>query len=478
MDNNSFLNKFKGRTEIVGKEGLIGVMNNLHNNIIGYEQKQKINTPLKFKRNKILDNEYSYIESIVKDEFNKNINFIPQLKSSIISNKVPDNIESQKIINNNSNIINITNKNEKQNYGINSGIKNNIKKFNYKSLENPKRLFKLVDNAYMGQNGVINKENLNIKSCILKKNKNKKLPIIVSHGINKEKNNLNKNNILKVNKSYEKNNTFNINLKKQILNQNLYHKNNEDLAEKNIDKKYKKLNTFKEENLNKNKLSELYIKRNFSEIFSSRNILRQKSSIENIEKTYNNILNKIKKDFTLLDTLKDKINKIQKNNSFINEYKYRENLNKNNYELKNNNNNNINNINNINTYNNKNNSKNLNINMNNIKDNMKNINNHNQYNNNNNNIINASDLNKNKIEEQKENYLNNCSDNYKKFDIKLEVINEEEDDKNTTNINNIENEKKQNYLEVLMNQRLYYQNNKIPDNSRFKLNQFNNIIDI
>ena len=30
MDNNSFLNKFKGRTELVGKEGLLGIMNNLH----------------------------------------------------------------------------------------------------------------------------------------------------------------------------------------------------------------------------------------------------------------------------------------------------------------------------------------------------------------------------------------------------------------------------------------------------------------
>ena len=41
MNKNSFLNKFKGRTEIVGKEGLLGIMNNLHMYIIGYPKPKK-----------------------------------------------------------------------------------------------------------------------------------------------------------------------------------------------------------------------------------------------------------------------------------------------------------------------------------------------------------------------------------------------------------------------------------------------------
>ena len=50
---------------------------------------------------------------------------------------------------------------------------------------------------------------------------------------------------------------------------------------------------------------------------------------------------------------------------------------------------------------------------------------------------------------------------------KLDIINEEEEDKNTTN--KYKFIKKKNFLEVLMEQRLNYQN-KIPDDSIFKLN--------
>jgi len=41
MDNNSFLKKFQGRTELIGKEGLLGVMNNVHINVNDYKYNQK-----------------------------------------------------------------------------------------------------------------------------------------------------------------------------------------------------------------------------------------------------------------------------------------------------------------------------------------------------------------------------------------------------------------------------------------------------
>ena len=39
--NDSFLNKFRGRTEVIGRGGIIDIMNNVHINVNDYQVKQK-----------------------------------------------------------------------------------------------------------------------------------------------------------------------------------------------------------------------------------------------------------------------------------------------------------------------------------------------------------------------------------------------------------------------------------------------------
>ena len=75
MDNNKFLKKYSGSSELVGREGPLGILNNLHANISGYKpiKIKKIKQPTK------PEPDYSYVSSIVKEDFNQNKNFIPQL---------------------------------------------------------------------------------------------------------------------------------------------------------------------------------------------------------------------------------------------------------------------------------------------------------------------------------------------------------------------------------------------------------------
>ena len=40
MENELFLKKFKGSCELLGKEGPIGILNHLHNNITGFKPKK------------------------------------------------------------------------------------------------------------------------------------------------------------------------------------------------------------------------------------------------------------------------------------------------------------------------------------------------------------------------------------------------------------------------------------------------------
>ena len=75
MDNNLFLKKFSKSSELVGREGPLGILNNLHTNIKGFKP-QKIK---KIKEPKKPEPDYSYVSSIVKEDFNQNKNFIPQL---------------------------------------------------------------------------------------------------------------------------------------------------------------------------------------------------------------------------------------------------------------------------------------------------------------------------------------------------------------------------------------------------------------
>ena len=81
-----FLKKFSGQMELVGKEGLLGIMNNLHTNIIGFKPK-KIRKP----KIKIKIKPYEYVSSIVAEDFNKNQNFVSQLHKLSIFLKMPKN---------------------------------------------------------------------------------------------------------------------------------------------------------------------------------------------------------------------------------------------------------------------------------------------------------------------------------------------------------------------------------------------------
>lgn len=100
MENKLFLKKYSGSCELVGKEGPLGILNNLHNNIIGYEPKKQV---IKIKRPKknqeVID--FSYVSSVVKDDFNKNKNFVPQMSVLLKQMRFKDNQIYNNIVKNN-----------------------------------------------------------------------------------------------------------------------------------------------------------------------------------------------------------------------------------------------------------------------------------------------------------------------------------------------------------------------------------------
>ena len=96
MENNLFLKKFKNSCELLGKEGPVGILNHLHNSIKGYKPKKIIKKITKIKQQKNPEYDYSYVSSIVKADFNKNINFMPQL--SVLLN--PMKFQNDEIYNN------------------------------------------------------------------------------------------------------------------------------------------------------------------------------------------------------------------------------------------------------------------------------------------------------------------------------------------------------------------------------------------
>ena len=437
MDNDKFLKKFKGRTEQVGKEGIIGIMNNLRMNIVGNKEKPKKHLSVRIKRKQYPDNDYSYVSSIVKEEFNKNINFVPQIKNYSLLLKIPNSDEN---INANNN------RYGKANLKINSNVlKNNCYKIN-KSMENPIKLFKFTEQNKTRDKG-INIDNKNINN-----NKKIQLPLIISQKKEPENNIMNKKKPLTKNYSYEKSHMFGPILRSNsnMLKGNSYRNIQKIIINNDLNNKRK--NNFSQENMNNEIRKQEFINSNN---LSSGNLINKDNNKNEIDiaKTYNKILNKLNNNYLLLDSIKNKINKIQKNNSIldINNNSEHKNINKNNHINDNNHNNNIIYNNNLN--------KSYNINL---KD--TNISNR---------IINNNEL-FFKGKNGKRSFTS--SDSKPKLlglNNKLDVINEEkDDDKSTINVINNDNKmlmRKQNFLEILMHQRYMYQN-KLPDNSRFKLN--------
>ena len=585
--NDSFLNKFRGRTEVIGRGGLIDIMNNVHINVNDYQVKQKKQN-FKKGRKKSPKDEYNYITSEISKEFNKNKNYVPQLRSLSMSLKPNKNNEINKNNNKNNNT-NINNKvkveNNKKNISLGVSQKNidiqktekikniDIKKnkkgeqnskaneYLTKSKEKPIKLFK-----YLNQNENIKNENKqskdknnNIKKeeiknsirisqspdnkqnnnkNILKESKNKnkiniQLPSINPNSASpKEKKNILKNLKVKANKSYDRVNTFTPNIKNNINIQNNESNKNYQSLKVILGNKIK--NNKKENNIfHNNSLSLPKIDVNKKIRSPSNKNLKVYNNQRNInmQNDYNNVLNNIRKDFLLLDSIKKGTNLYEDNdnltdrnsqNQKINYQTNNQSINNNSNNIKrinkkndnflqksynknsneiylnndSNNNNNIHSMNNINYYNYNNSQNNLYNNNNNIY-NIKNFNNRNDNNyfNDFNNIenMNYRYSNDNKKINDKIQYSNNGgiffgSQEKKKahtsfdsppvlpgFKQKLDIINEEDEDDNKyiTDIqinNNLGNNRNLNTLEILMNQRRFYQN-KMPNNSRFKLKQ-------
>ena len=527
MDNNSFLKKFQGRTELIGKEGLLGVMNNVHINVNDYKyvQKPKKQINIRLQRPNLKD-QYNYISSEISREFNKNKNFIPQLKSA--SNRYSNNKENNKNSSNNSqnkiknkneknynNNMNSPTKNNKKNNENNFPMENRINRHINKAMEKPIKLFKSFEqninnnpNKYQNQNYQVEKPNKrpnqdlnrniysninNNRRNLSSKNRepimklNLKLPLIVSQS-KRQENNINKNSKQNVNKRYEKKNTFTPKIKNNIL-KNINFKNNytEESEERpkslkkaiegkmGNNKKKNKHNTFQGVSLsNKIKLPKINDNRNNNT--SSKNLLKKNNNTEiyTTNPRNNDVLNNIKRDFKMLDSLKNH-GKIQKNKSFKekNEHKNSMNINNNivNNQYKNRVSNNNNYNYNINNFNNNNNMNYL-YNSNNKINSRNNMNYYNEkrkvsksfdddqfYNDFNENRVNTSFGRPQRLQD---------------FNERLDIINEEEEDRFITNsqnnyFNDGNNRQSQNILEILMNQRRNYQN-RLPNNSRFKLN--------
>lgn len=466
MDNDLFLKKFQGRTEVVGKEGNLGLMNNLHMNIIGYKKKPKDNSGIRIKKKRTLDNDYSYVTSVVKEEFNKNIDFVPQLKNLSISMKLQNNDENK------INKLNI-NRIKRDERNGNNEIKN-LRIIN-KSMENPIKLFKFKKNDEREKYNKINNNNLSIK-----------LPMISSRKIESEKKYLNKNikiirnNSIEDKKNYNNNNGININ---DSLKQKSFQKIQK-ISLRNNRNNNKAINSYSKDEYidNKTKLAEYNKNKNIS--LSSRNILNRnnlKSNFE-IEKAYNDKLNKLQSD---LDYIKKQIKRNKQNNNLFNQNNNiieNDNRANNDYDY-------MNNINNRNQNYNKNSLKNsYKASINNIN-NLKNFFTINSINNNDNN---AYENNKIIKFYDKNNRLNNY---YKKDEIfdsgqkekraftsdkkqnlfglnnKMDVIYEESETKAKDIMNNDRQIDNKNFLEKIMEQRQFYQN-KIPDDSIFKLNPY------
>ena len=557
-NNQSINNKFKGRTDPIGKRALKKLINNYNiNNNNKFRQKRTEDIMPRIKTNQYSKDKYNFLSNQNKSqEINYNKKYISNSnnKSSIIiksnssgnikksnSNK---SIEIKKKISsrinqiNNNNIIDVNNNsynfNKKNNY-INKNINNKIKELKNKFEEKPFKLYNSIDksqkinNNILFQNNKLNKSPSNniIKNKIINKDnyflsnknlinnnkdfkdKNKiKLPLIISSPSSKNK---------KKAKNYERIKTFTPYFNNQGKIQNRYQndisKNRKEIlknsAVRRLNNSKEKGNTFQNESIGK-KMK--YIKNNINS--SNTNILKKINTNKNgnIKNIKHNLLNQNSKNkiiksqsfVSLTNINKDSKNHILLANSNNNKEKFDSNAkikiksynkNKKKEKIKNNpfyndfDNNkdmmaNIYHMNNIkNSYENK-------YNILDFHDNSNNNNYMNNYNNNKNkksrlfdknkinnitikDYINNFDINQRNNNSNINNYHSIQEDNraITSFDtpplLLPNIQSGVEYDKQNMN-NNYIDENNDNIIEILMNQRLNYQN-KIPNNSRFKI---------
>ena len=401
MDNNKFLKKYKGSCELVGKEGPLAILNNLHTNIIGYK-------PIIIKKRKKVKNkepDYSYVQSIVKDDFNQNINYNPQLNNLLIGGRLRNNnFMYINVVKSKGNNNNEENKNFMDNSNFNKDL---IRKKNKSGTVNikPKYINKLNnDNENTNQKQLYksksNLTNFNIDSKEI-------LPLIKLRQQNKNQITPSK----ELNKKSKNKKIFTPILKRQ--NQRI-NRNNFSLN---------RINFNNEELLKRNK-STINIRSSNNNIFPN-NIINNMNNDENYIYNYryrdnysendNNMVNKI--------LLKDEERKINVRKKIINDRINQINKNESGYLLNNKN---------ILTY------KNLNS-LDNYYNNIKNQ----KYDFNTNEIL---------VSKNKKNYNNFQDEN------NLYIINEVDEESNKKTINNIYNdmESSPNELEILMKQRQNY----------------------
>ena len=79
MKENSFLKKFKGRMEQIGKNGYKEIFNNVHINIVDY-----IKNSQKVKKNKRKVDKEGQMKSEINKDLNKNNNYTPHSKNQTL----------------------------------------------------------------------------------------------------------------------------------------------------------------------------------------------------------------------------------------------------------------------------------------------------------------------------------------------------------------------------------------------------------
>ena len=488
MKENSFLKKFKGRMEQIGKNGYKEIFNNVHINIVDY-----IKNSQKVKKNKRKVDKEGQMKSEINKDLNKNNNYTPHSKNQTLSPKKNrseefvkfNNINNIQYNNNNKNIFNIkskieNNKNktkekEKPVKLLKNIIINNKKnnKENNKSIQ--KQNMKDNINTNIKNNKINSKEKINNKinksnnlqnSIKLKKNLPKIPQMMNSPKKNINSNLLIKNPIIFLNKSQKRAISHTPKLKdinisnSQIINDKLKRSYNIGLNQEKRDLKNYALN--KQYNLPKIDNQPKKLK----EIENDKNI-------KLFTKQKNKILNSIKNDFLMLDSLKNK-SLIVGNNKLMEENKYYKN-NKNNQDnqINNYNNNNKNTINKkLNYYINSNDSNDIKIKIDTDNKNSRNYYQNNLYNINEN-INSKEEILPGVSEEKKPHTSFDYPQNIPKLKNKLDVIHEENEDDNKyiTDVkfnNSLESKENLNSLEILMKQRAHFQN-KMPNDSRFKL---------
>jgi hypothetical protein len=193
-------------------------MNNVHINIVDYIHKQK-----KVKKPKVKVDKFEHIKSEVVEEFNKNINFIPQTKN--ISASVKRNKKDEAENADKSDFLNKTHKHSSYNeisILLNKNIKNN-----YKSKNKEKKRIN------MSKDFIDEKKNVLDKESPIKPNSKKKKPEIgrISN-IKKNINNINNKNYnnsyipIKKKKILIYNINSGLNANYNLYNNNINYKNN------------------------------------------------------------------------------------------------------------------------------------------------------------------------------------------------------------------------------------------------------------